>query len=268
MDIKKIGQAIKKAFGFNEKPDKENSIQNKHKKTAYYNYNNTVVNRWFGGEKNFGELGLAVNYKPMYIMYDKSNEVLYFSSIEDFLLNKDYNNIFSDKNITEVKPYTLLVIHKDSKEIKSFDLYKPKPEKQKHALVLASSGLDCTVAASWAKNEGYNFFVGVPCSHLKDLINDIQKDKLHQYIPVTREDIAMGVASGAYMAGKKPVVFLQNSGLGHLVNIITSLLVPYDFRIHLVISVRTKPFEHEFMAKITKKLIKLLNYEDHITLVE
>ncbi|MBA2338786.1 MAG: hypothetical protein H0V88_00175 [Pyrinomonadaceae bacterium] len=43
------------------------------------------------------------------------------------------------------------------------------------------------------------------------------------------------------MAGKKPLVYLQSSGLGHLVNPITSLLKPNGFSIHLLISLRRRP---------------------------
>lgn len=109
--------------------------------------------------------------------------------------------------------------------------------------------------------------MGVPCSQLKEFCRQLQQDPEIEYIPVTREDIAMGMAVGAYMAGKKPLVFLQNSGLGHLVNIITSLLKPYGISIHLLISSRSRPFEHFFMHKITKKLLALLEYKDY-TIIE
>jgi phosphonopyruvate decarboxylase len=118
------------------------------------------------------------------------------------------------------------------------------------------------------KKRGFNFFVGVPCSRLKNFIEELQSDEEQVYVPATREDVAMAIAVGAYFCGKKPLVFIQNSGLGHLVNIITSLLKPYKISIHILISVRKHPFEHEFMYKITEDLIKLLEYEDFVTLVE
>lgn len=109
----------------------------------------------------------------------------------------------------------------------------------------------------------YDFIVGVPCSKLKDFI-----DKIENYIPCTREDEAMALAVGAYLVGKKPLVFLQNSGLGNVVDIITSLLKPYDIKIDLLISVRNKPEHHAFMGKITKKLLELLEYENHKLLIQ
>ena len=112
------------------------------------------------------------------------------------------------------------------------------------------------------KNEGYDFFVGIPCSRLKEFIDDIQNDPEVRYIPCTREDEAMGIAVGAYLTGKKPVVFTQNSGLGNMVDIITSLLKPYGISIHILISSRSKPMHHQFMHKITRPLLKLMEYDN------
>ena len=118
------------------------------------------------------------------------------------------------------------------------------------------------------RSEGYNFFVGVPCSHLQPFLDDMAKEGLHTFIPANKEDVALALASGAYMAGKKPLVYLQNSGLGHVVNLITSLLKPYQFSVHLLISLRKQPFEHEFMGKITRELLRILEYENHVTIIE
>lgn len=117
------------------------------------------------------------------------------------------------------------------------------------------------------KAKGYDFFVGVPCSYLADFIGELQADPEMTYIPAVREDVALTIAVGAYMAGRKPLVYLQSSGLGHLVNPITSLLKPYGISIHLLISLRRQPFEHFEMYRIARELLELLEYDD-VTLVE
>lgn len=104
----------------------------------------------------------------------------------------------------------------------------------------------------------YDFIVGIPCSRLKDFA-----EKIENYIPCTKEDEAVALAAGAYLAGKKPLVFLQNSGLGNIVDITTSLLKPYGIRVDLLISLRNKPEHHAFMGKITKRLLKLLEYKNY-----
>ena len=43
-----------------------------------------------------------------------------------------------------------------------------------------------------------------------------------------REDSALGLAAGAYLGGRQPVVFMQNSGLGVSMNALVSLHQIYD----------------------------------------
>ena len=117
------------------------------------------------------------------------------------------------------------------------------------------------------RKQGYNFFAGVPCSGLTPFINDLRADASLPFIPAPREDVALAMAAGAALAGKKSLVYLQSSGLGHLVNPITSLLKPYGISVHLLISLRTQPFEHFEMHRITLPLLELLQY-DNFTIVE
>lgn len=116
--------------------------------------------------------------------------------------------------------------------------------------------------------EGYDFFVGVPCSGLKAFIDDLRADARSPFLPAPREDVALAMAAGAALAGRKPLVYLQSSGLGHLVNPITSLLKPYGLSIHLLISLRTKPFEHFVMHRIAVPLLELMDYDDYTILEE
>jgi len=113
------------------------------------------------------------------------------------------------------------------------------------------------------RRQGYDFFIGVPCSGLKPFLRDLEADAPHPFIPAPREDVALALAAGAAMGGRKPVVYLQSSGLGHLVNPITSLLQPYGMSVHLLISLRTEPFEHHYMGKLAVPLLELLRYDDY-----
>jgi len=117
------------------------------------------------------------------------------------------------------------------------------------------------------RRRGYDFFAGVPCSGLTAFINDLRADASLPFLPAPREDVALAMAAGAAMAGRKPLVYLQSSGLGHLVNPITSLLKPYGITVHLLISLRTQPFEHFEMHRVALPLLELLQYND-VTIVE
>jgi sulfopyruvate decarboxylase alpha subunit len=73
---------------------------------------------------------------------------------------------------------------------------------------------------------GFDFFTGVPCSLVKDVLAELDARGL--YFGETREDAALGVAAGAYMAGRLPVVVMQNSGLGVSLNALGSLHLLYE----------------------------------------
>src|SRR5687768_16206632 len=84
---------------------------------------------------------------------------------------------------------------------------------------------------------GYDVFVGVPCSFLAPLY-DVLDDDHATYYPATREDLAIGFAAGLYLAGKRPVVLMQNSGFASSINALVSLIRTYEIPLLLIVSWR------------------------------
>jgi len=107
---------------------------------------------------------------------------------------------------------------------------------------------------------GFDFFTGVPCSLAKSLIATLEERG--GYIPETREDAAVGLAAGAYMAGKQPTVIMQNSGLGVCVNALASLSLMYGFPCLLLVTWRgyqeNDAPEHLIMGDISPTLLSTL----------
>lgn len=84
---------------------------------------------------------------------------------------------------------------------------------------------------------GYDFFTGVPCSLLNGFYRALQEAEV-RYHPATREDLALGLAAGAALAGARPVVLMQNSGLGLSINALLSLQRMYSLPVLLLITWR------------------------------
>lgn len=103
-----------------------------------------------------------------------------------------------------------------------------------------------------------NFYVGVPFS-------DCEKYIGQSNLIATREDEAIGIAVGAWFAGKDPLVYMQNSGLGNCFDILTSLLIPYGIEIELLINNRLEPEHHKTMGLAIYQLLAAIRY-DKITL--
>jgi len=116
-------------------------------------------------------------------------------------------------------------------------------------------------------DSGYDFFTGVPCTIVGNLITTLTDRPDIIYIPAVREDAAVGVASGAYMAGKIPVVLMQNSGLGQCLNTLTSLNLIYKLPCLLIVTWRgfegKDAPEHLVMGRTCNKLIDTIGIPHH-----
>ena len=107
-----------------------------------------------------------------------------------------------------------------------------------------------------------DFFTGVPCTILSDIMRYISGNPEFTYVPATREDEAIGIAAGAYMGGKKPAVLMQNSGLGVSINALTSLVLLYKIPMLLINSWRgyrgNDAPEHQLMGKYMLDFLKIM----------
>ena len=112
-------------------------------------------------------------------------------------------------------------------------------------------------------SEGYNFFTGVPDSALKAFQNDIIESDF-EHVIATNEGQAVGVAFGAEVAGKKSCVYLQNSGLGNIINPITSLCMPFEIKPLLIIGHRHTLEQHKVMGETDEKILQTIGYQNYI----
>jgi phosphonopyruvate decarboxylase len=112
--------------------------------------------------------------------------------------------------------------------------------------------------------EGHDFFTGVPDSGLKRFLADVWELPPEQHVPATWEAEAVGIAAGASLAGRKPVVYLQNAGLGHAVNPLSSLCIPLGIEMTLVVGHRHTLPQHKVMGEIDEPLLELLGWDDYV----
>ena len=86
---------------------------------------------------------------------------------------------------------------------------------------------------------GIREVVYVPDNPLSHVLSDLEaRFPDVRRLLATREEEAFGVAAGLYLGGKLPAVLLQSSGLGNSLNALTTLLIPYQIPMLMVISMR------------------------------
>lgn len=111
-----------------------------------------------------------------------------------------------------------------------------------------------------------DFFVGVPDSQLKALCDYLMNERgvSARHIIAANEGNCTALAAGYHLAtGKIPVVYMQNSGIGNIVNPAASLLHPkvYGIPCLFVVGWRGEPGlhdepQHVFQGEVTVKLLE------------
>jgi sulfopyruvate decarboxylase subunit alpha len=96
--------------------------------------------------------------------------------------------------------------------------------------------VDCMQAAS------VDIALSLPCNMLSGVLDEIDGRAIMR-IPVCREEEGVGIAAGAALAGRRPILVMQNSGLGNCINALASLTGLYRFPLFLLMSHRGGPGE-------------------------
>jgi phosphonopyruvate decarboxylase len=116
--------------------------------------------------------------------------------------------------------------------------------------------------AALLERHRFDFFTAVPCSLVEDVIAVLEQGTRAPYIAAVREDVAVGMAAGAWFAGRRPCVLMQNSGLGTSLNALASLSLMYGLPALVVVTWRghggKDAPEHILTGAITTHLLDLL----------
>ena len=119
-------------------------------------------------------------------------------------------------------------------------------------------------------DSGFDFYTGVPDSTLAGIIAVLTKQG--RYVSSVREDEAVGIAAGAFLGGKQPVVLMQNSGLGNCLNALTSLNLIYAMPCLLLISWRgyqgNDAPEHLVMGEVCTTILDTVSIPSRMIVAE
>jgi phosphonopyruvate decarboxylase len=123
--------------------------------------------------------------------------------------------------------------------------------------------IEANVFVNAARALGFDFWAGVPCSFLTQLINYTISAPELSYVSSANEGDAVAAATGATLGGRRGVAMMQNSGLGNAVSPLTSLNHVFRIPILLIITLRGEPGkpdepQHELMGEVTMELLETL----------
>lgn len=117
------------------------------------------------------------------------------------------------------------------------------------------------------KDQGITFFTGVPDSYLNGFCNYALNNFPERNIIAANEGNAVGIAAGYYFASREiPLVYMQNSGLGNIINPLASLVDKHVYAVPMLLLIgwRGQPGtgdwpQHELQGEITTELLDVMH---------
>src|SRR6185437_13960787 len=124
-----------------------------------------------------------------------------------------------------------------------------------------------------ARERGFEWYAGVPCSYLTPFINYVLQDPSLHYVSMANEGDAVALIAGIALAGvpggkrepshRRGIAMMQNSGLGNAVSPLTSLTWTFRLPQLLIVTWRGQPRstdepQHALMGPITPAVLEAM----------
>jgi phosphonopyruvate decarboxylase len=116
-----------------------------------------------------------------------------------------------------------------------------------------------------ARERGFGWYAGVPCSYLTPFINYVLQDSSLHYVSMANEGDAVALIAGITLGGggrcnRRGIAMMQNSGLGNAVSPLTSLTWTFRLPQLLIVTWRGQPGvpdepQHALMGPITPTML-------------
>ena len=78
------------------------------------------------------------------------------------------------------------------------------------------------------KKAGINFVASLPDEKMLEVIRAVETDPDLKHVPLCREEEGIGICAGAYLAGKKTAIIMQNAGFLNSCNALTTTSLQFQ----------------------------------------
>jgi sulfopyruvate decarboxylase alpha subunit len=117
------------------------------------------------------------------------------------------------------------------------------------------------------KDNEVRFVVYVPDNVLRPLIEAVHADDYFTAFTAAREEEAIGIISGAAMAGSRGIVLMQTSGFATLANVLASLCVAAQIPALMIVSERGTLGDFQIgqaiVCRTMRPILETLGIEHH-----
>ena len=116
------------------------------------------------------------------------------------------------------------------------------------------------------KKAGIDFVATLPDEKMLEVIRAVEKDTELKHVPLCREEEGIGICAGAYLAGKKTAIFMQNAGFLNSCNALTTTSIQLQIPILMLIYYAGDIGDRGFttLGSVTEPVLHAMGFRSYV----
>lgn len=119
---------------------------------------------------------------------------------------------------------------------------------------------------SGLKKAGINFVATLPDEKMLEVIRAVERDAELKHVPLCREEEGVGICAGAYLAGKKTAIIMQNAGFLNSCNALTTTSLQLQIPILMLIYYAGDIGDRGFttLGAVTEPVLQAMGFRHYV----
>jgi sulfopyruvate decarboxylase subunit alpha len=116
------------------------------------------------------------------------------------------------------------------------------------------------------KKAGIDFVATLPDEKILEVIRAVEKDTELKHVPLCREEEGVGICAGAYLAGKKTAIIMQNAGFLNSCNALTTTSLQLQIPILMLIYYAGDIGDRGFttLGAVTEPVLQAMGFRSYV----
>jgi sulfopyruvate decarboxylase subunit alpha len=119
---------------------------------------------------------------------------------------------------------------------------------------------------SGLKKAGIDFVASLPDEKMLELIRAVESDAELKHVPLCREEEGIGICAGAYLAGRRTAIIMQNAGFLNSCNALTTTSLQFQIPILMLIYYAGDIGDRGFttLGSVTEPVLRAMGFRAYV----
>jgi sulfopyruvate decarboxylase subunit alpha len=133
-------------------------------------------------------------------------------------------------------------------------------------MTAAESQTAAALIVAGLKKAGIDFVATLPDEKMLEVIRAVETDTELKHVPLCREEEGIGICAGAYLAGRKTAIIMQNAGFLNSCNALTTTSLQLQIPILMLIYYAGDIGDRGFttLGAVTEPVLQAMGFRSYI----